>query len=49
MPKFDGIIGLVGFLIFAFLLFDKASGATQIFGSFATGSSKLISTLQGKS
>lgn len=48
MPRFDGIIGLVGFLILAYLLFSKASGASTIFDSFASGSTKLISTLQGR-
>lgn len=47
-PRFDGIIGLVGFLILAFLLFNKSAGASEIFNSFATGSTKLISTLQGR-
>lgn len=48
LPRFDGIIGLVGFLILAYLLFSKSSGAEQIFGSLASGSVKLISTLQGR-
>lgn len=48
MPRFEGIIGLVGFLILAFLLFDKASGATKIFDSLAQGSTKLITVLQGR-
>lgn len=48
MPRFDGIIGLMGFLILAYLLFDKASGASSIFQSFASGSSTLVKTLQGR-
>lgn len=48
MPKFDGVIGLVGFLILAFLLFQKSDGATAIFNSLASGSVKLITTLQGR-
>lgn len=47
-PRFDGVIGLVGFLILAYLLFDKASGAQTIFNSLAGGSTKIISTLQGR-
>jgi hypothetical protein len=47
-PRFEGVIGIVGFLILAYLLFSQASGATQIFGSLASGSTKLISTLQGR-
>lgn len=47
-PRFDGVIGLVGFLILAYLLFSKSSGAETIFGSLASGSVKLISTLQGR-
>ncbi len=47
-PRFDGVIGLVGFLILAYLLFARSSGATEIFNSLATGSVKLISTLQGR-
>lgn len=47
-PRFDGVIGLVGFLILAYLLFDKASGASSIFSSLASGSTKLITTLQGR-
>jgi hypothetical protein len=47
-PRFDGVIGLVGFLILAYLLFSKSSGAEQIFNSLASGSTKLISTLQGR-
>lgn len=48
IPKFDGVIGLVGFLILAYLLFSQHSGATAIFNSLAGGSVKLISTLQGR-
>lgn len=47
-PRFDGVIGLVGFLILAYLLFARASGATEIFNSLASGSVKLISALQGR-
>lgn len=48
MPKFDGIIGLIGFLILMFLLFDKAKGAETIFSSLASSGKTLISTLQGR-
>jgi len=48
MPRFDGIIGLIGFLILVFLLFDKARGAETIFGSLASSGKTLISTLQGR-
>ncbi len=47
-PRFDGIIGLTGFLILAYLLFSKSSDASEIFNSFATGSTKIISVLQGR-
>ena len=47
-PRFEGIIGLVGFLILAYLLFSQASGAKQIFESLAGGSVKLITALQGR-
>lgn len=48
MPRFEGVIGLVGFLILAFLLFDKARGAETIFTSLASSGKTLISTLQGR-
>lgn len=47
-PRFDGILGLVGFLILAYLLFTKSSGAETIFNSLAGGSNMLIKTLQGR-
>jgi len=48
MPSFNGIIGLVGFLILAYLLFSKAQGAESIFNSLASSGKTLISTLQGR-
>jgi len=47
-PRFDGILGLVGFLILAYLLFTQASGAQSIFDSLAKGSNTLIKTSQGR-
>jgi len=48
MPRFDGIIGLVGFLILAFLLLENYSGASKIFKSLANNSASLVSVLQGR-
>lgn len=48
MPRFDGIIGLIGFLILAYLLFANSSGAERIFSSIANSGSTLIKTLQAR-
>lgn len=49
MPRFDGIIGLVGFLILVYLLASRSSGAETIFSSLASSGKTLITTLQGRS
>lgn len=46
-PNFNGVLGLIGFLILAFLLFENKSGASKIFDSLAKNASSLIKTLQG--
>jgi hypothetical protein len=38
----------IGLLIFAFLLFSNASGATSLLGASFTGGNATIKTLQGR-
>jgi hypothetical protein len=48
MLNFDRVVGGIGLLIFVYLLFSKASGATTVFSSLAEGSGSLIKILQGR-
>ncbi len=48
MPRFEGVIGLIGFLILAYLLVNKSSGAETVFTSLANSGKTLIGTLQGR-
>lgn len=42
------IVGGIGILIFAFLLFSNASGATSVLNSGFSGTSTLVKALQGR-
>jgi hypothetical protein len=42
------VLSGIGLLIFAYLLFNNASGVTSILNASFTGGNKTISTLQGR-
>lgn len=48
MPNLDKIVGGIGLLIFAYLLFSNSSGAQQIFGSLGSTGVSFIKALQGR-
>lgn len=48
MPRFDGVIGLVGFLIFTFILIDERNNAGRVIKSLADNSASLVKALQAR-
>lgn len=51
MFKVSGLWGALGValtLIALYLVLEHGGGASQVFGAFASGTSKIFSTLQGR-